>query len=212
MKDIVILGSSGFAQEMLWLLESNNAMETEWNILGFVDGAGSTSDIDGYDVIGDDEWLMNYPHPINAICGIGQSGLRRKVINQYKICNSQVAFPAIISKQANVSRFTDLGEGSIVCAGTIITTNVRVGNFVTINLSCTIGHETKIGDFVTINPGSNISGNVLIGQGCDIGTGTKVIQNIEIGRGSTIGAGAVIIRDVPENCTVVGNPGRIVKR
>lgn len=212
MKDIVILGSNGFAQEVLWLLETNNAIEKEWNILGFVDCAGNSSSIRDYAVIGDDEWLVNYPHPINAICGIGQPSLRRKVINKYKSLFNRISFPTVISKQASVSRFADFGEGCIVCAGTIITTNVRLGSFVTINLNCTIGHEAEIHDFVTVNPGSNISGNVLIGQDCDIGTGTKIIQNITIGEGSIIGAGTVIIRDVPGRCTIVGNPGRVVRK
>jgi acetyltransferase EpsM len=44
-----------------------------------------------------------------------------------------------------------------------------------------------------------------------VGIGVNVIQGITIGKWCTIGAGAVIISDVPDGCTVVGNPGRIIK-
>ena len=45
-----------------------------------------------------------------------------------------------------------------------------------------------------------------------MGTGVKIIQGITIGENVMIGAGAVIIKDVESNCTVVGNPGRIIKK
>ena len=44
-----------------------------------------------------------------------------------------------------------------------------------------------------------------------IGAGSTIIQNRNIGENSMIGAGSVIIRDIPNNCTVVGNPGKIIK-
>ena len=45
-----------------------------------------------------------------------------------------------------------------------------------------------------------------------IGAGAKVLGNIEIGSYSTVGAGSVVIDNVPEHCTVVGIPGRIIKQ
>lgn len=212
MKDVVVLGSSGFAQEMLWLLEHNNEQKKEWNILGFVDNVKHNSPLAHYDIIGDDEWLLHCPHSICVVCGIGSPILRRKIVNNLKAKNCNISFPSIISRSATTSPYIRMGEGCVVCAGAVITTNVSLDNFVAINLGCHIGHETVIHDFVTINPGSNISGNVCIGEACDIGTGTSIIQGKKIGANSIIGAGSVIIRDVPEGCTVVGNPGRVLER
>ena len=45
-----------------------------------------------------------------------------------------------------------------------------------------------------------------------MGAGAKILGNITIGDNVRIGAGAVVIEDVPDDCTVVGNPGRIVKQ
>jgi serine O-acetyltransferase len=44
-----------------------------------------------------------------------------------------------------------------------------------------------------------------------VGAGAKVLGNITIQKNCRIGAGSVVMRDVPENCTVVGIPGRVVK-
>ena len=51
-----------------------------------------------------------------------------------------------------------------------------------------------------------------IGNGVTIGAGAKVLGPIHIGDQSLVGAGSIVLKDVPGGCTVVGNPGRIVKK
>lgn len=83
-----------------------------------------------------------------------------------------------------------------------------------------IGETTIIGDDVTIYQGVTLGGtgkhtgkrHPTIGNGVTIGAGAKVLGPITIGNGSKVGAGSIVLKDVPENCTVVGNPGRIVKK
>lgn len=210
-KDVVILGSSGFAKDVLEILEDNNEAAKQWNILGFIDFEVSSEPVEGYRVIGDDEWLLSYPHPVNAVCGFGAPALRRKVLEKYKGKN-HISFPALISHVARVSRHVRLGEGCVICPGVCIAPNVRLGDFVSLNLNCTIGHDTQLRDFIMVNPGANIAGNVLIDSDCEIGTGSCVIQGKRIGPQTIIGAGSVIIRDIPGQCTVVGNPGRILEK
>ena len=83
-----------------------------------------------------------------------------------------------------------------------------------------IGETTIIGDDVTIYQGVTLGGtgkdvgkrHPTIGNGVTIGAGAKVLGPIHIGDHSKIGAGAIVLRDVPPNCTVVGNPGRVVRK
>jgi serine O-acetyltransferase len=83
-----------------------------------------------------------------------------------------------------------------------------------------IGETTIIGDDVTIYQGVTLGGtgkdigkrHPTIGSGVTIGAGAKVLGPISIGDGCKVGAGAIVLKDVPDNCTVVGNPGRIVKK
>ena len=51
-----------------------------------------------------------------------------------------------------------------------------------------------------------------IGDNVVIGAGAKVLGPFTVGSGSKIGASAVVLKEVPPNCTVVGNPGRVVRR
>lgn len=83
-----------------------------------------------------------------------------------------------------------------------------------------IGETTIIGDNVTIYQGVTLGGtgkdvgkrHPTIGSNVVIGAGAKVLGPFTVGCGSKIGASAVVLKAVPPNCTVVGNPGRIVKR
>lgn len=83
-----------------------------------------------------------------------------------------------------------------------------------------IGETTIIGDDCTLYQGVTLGGtgnetgkrHPTLGNNVIVGVGAAVLGNITIGDNSKIGGGAVAVKDVPPNCTVVGIPGRIVKR
>jgi UDP-perosamine 4-acetyltransferase len=56
-----------------------------------------------------------------------------------------------------------------------------------------------------------LGGNVVVGEGAFLGVGTMVIPGIRIGRWSVVGAGAVVTKDLPDDCTAVGVPARVIK-
>ena len=80
-----------------------------------------------------------------------------------------------------------------------------------INTKASIDHDCIIEDFVHISPGAILCGNVQVGELSWIGAGSVIIQGIKIGKNVIIGAGTVVIHDVPDNVTIVGNPGKIIK-
>jgi len=82
-----------------------------------------------------------------------------------------------------------------------------------------IGETTEIGDDVLIYQGVTLGGtgaergkrHPTIGDRVVIGTGAKVLGNIRIGDNVKVGAGSVVVHPVPDNSTVVGVPGRVVR-
>ena len=82
-----------------------------------------------------------------------------------------------------------------------------------------IGETTEIGDDVLLYQGVTLGGtgneqgkrHPTIGNNVVVGTGAKVLGSIRIGNNVKIGAGSVVVHPVPDNSTVVGIPGRVVR-
>jgi len=83
---------------------------------------------------------------------------------------------------------------------------------IVINSTAKIGKGTIIQHSVTIGEIDDSHRSPVIGQNCFIGCRACVLGNIKIGNNVKIGAGAVVIKDVPDNCTVVGVPAKIVNQ
>lgn len=101
---------------------------------------------------------------------------------------------------------TFIGEGSIICAGCILTTNITIGKHAHLNLQTTIGHDTQIGDYLTTAPGVKISGNCNIGNYVYIGTNASIREKINICNDVTIGLNGGVVKHINESGTYVGVP------
>lgn len=211
MKDVAIIGAGGFGREVAWLIERINEKNKQWNILGFVDDSDATqgTTINGYPVLGKNDYLKDYKGYV--ICAIGSSVTRKRVIELILNINSNIKFATVIDPSVVMSKLVEIGKGCIICANTILTTNVKIGDFCTINLACTIGHDAVLEDYVTLYPTVNVSGNTHYGELVELGTGTQIIQGKTIGARTIVGAGSVVVKDLPENCTAVGVPAKPIK-
>ena len=210
MKDLYIIGAGGFGREVAWLVERINEVNPIWNLKGFIDDKESLwGSVEGeYLVLGGCEYL-NSLNNVYAVCAVGSAKVRKIIIDKLK--NSNVKFATLVDPSALVSYRVEIGEGSIICAGTVITVDIKIGNHVIINLDCTIGHDDVIEDFVTIYPSVNVSGNVLIGECSELGTGMQIIQGKKVTPNTIIGAGAVVVKDCAESGTYVGSPAKRIK-
>lgn len=212
MKDLIIIGSGGLGRESVWTAERINAVNPEWNILGFIDDNIQVQGklIDGYRVIGTTAAAVKYPDAY-YVCAVGSAKIRNRIIKKIKSI-ADVKFATLIDPAAVFGKDrVQIGEGCIICANTYITLDIKIGSHVYIGANSTVGHDSRIDDFVTVYPGANVSGSTYLGSGCEIGTGSKVIQGLSIGMNSIIGAGAVVIKNIPQDCTAVGVPARIIK-
>lgn len=212
MKDLIIFGASGFGREVAWAVERMNAVSPTWNLLGFMDDDDTIQEsvINGYKVLGKTTDVGNYPNAF-FVCAVGASRTRERIVNNLKAVNPAIKFGIVVDPSVELSSLVTIGEGTIICAHTIITVNISIGKHVIINLDCTVGHDVVINDFVTLYPSVNVSGITIIGHAVELGTGMQIIQGKTIGDYSVIGAGAVVVKDIPEKCTAVGSPAKPIK-
>lgn len=213
----VIFGAGGFAKEVCWLV--NDSVREGSGLLdidAFVadDAALNIGHyIHGVQVISESEFFDYHRHSLtNVFIAVGSPQLKQLL---YERCITQldkVVFPALL--HPSIMRDTrpeaiSIGLGTIVCAGSIVTTDVRVGDFVHLNLNCTVGHDAEIGSFSTLSPGVHVSGHVRIGHSCFIGTGAVILENIDIPDNTVIGAGATVVKTLDVPGTYVGTPARL---
>ena len=98
----------------------------------------------------------------------------------------------------------------------------RIGKnlFIDHGMGVVIGETTIIGDNCTLYQCVTLGGtgketgkrHPTLGNNVVVGAGSKCLGNITIGNNAKIGANAVVLKDVPENCTAVGIPSRIVNK
>ncbi len=207
---IVIAGAGGFGREVLSLIRNINQVKPTFEVLGFVDdGVEKGTKIHEHQVLGGINELEKLGTE-GVVVAVGNTKMREKIISRL---SANMLFPNIIHPLA-IFQDTErirIGQGNIICAGSIFTTDVRLGNFCIINLSCTIGHDAILGDFCSIMPGVNISGGAQLQNGVYVGTGARLIKATVLGSYSTVGAGAVVDVEVTANEIVVGVPARPIK-
>lgn len=198
---IYLYGASGHAKVVIEIAEQNGH-----TIGGLIDANPAITSLLGYAVstqLPEDDYAGNM-----FLISIGSNRIRKRIAQEL----ASVHFETLVHHQATISQRAIINEGTMVMAGVSINCEASIGKHCIINTNASIDHDCSIADFVHISPNAALAGNVTIGEGTHIGIGACVIQGIKIGKWCTIGAGAVIIHDVPDGATVVGNPGRIIKR
>ena len=209
MKDIVIIGAGGFGREVAWLIEDINQERPQWNILGFIDDneTAQRKQVGKYTVIGTTDYLAD--KELHVVIAIANPTIRRIIYNRLK--HTKNMFPTLIHPSVMYSKTVTFCQGVVVSAGTILTVNIIIDDFVLIDRLNNIGHDTRIESFSTLLPSTTVSGNVHIEKNVLIGTGTTIIQELSVGKNTIIGAGSVVIKDIPKDCTAVGVPAKPIK-
>lgn len=222
MKNLIILGASGFGREIFWLVREINAglansahqEYSHYKVLGFISedpDQNWSADVDGLPVLGNDAWAFeNLDRNTVFVCAIGDPQRRKLVAQRY--LDAGFKPETLIHPAARMAKSTQIGRGSLVCAGAVLTTDVRLGNFGIVNLNTTVGHDCNIGDYVTLSPGVNVSGAVSLGDLVEVGSGATLVPEIAVGAGAKIGAGAVVVSDLEGGQTYAGVPARALRQ
>jgi sugar O-acyltransferase (sialic acid O-acetyltransferase NeuD family) len=190
-----IIGAGGFGREVYWSL---NPVERNKTVF-FVD--------DSYWDNTDEKILplsLFESDKYEIVVAIANSNHRERIVNT--LPKNTKYFTHIHPTAQIHGTDVEIGEGSIICAGTIITTNVKIGKHAHLNLITTIGHDCVIGDYFTTAPGVQISGNENIGDRVYFGTRSCIKEKLTICDDVIVGMNAGVVNNITESGVYVGTP------
>lgn len=212
MKIIGVYGASGFGREVIPVLRRQLASGRESGYeITFIDDKPPAGCVNGARCLTYRQFLEERTEDKSVCIAIANSHLRSELASRCE--RDGIRFIAVRAENTIMLDDVEIGEASILCPFSMITSNVRIGKHFHANFYSYVAHDCVIGDFVTFAPEVKCNGNVNIHDHAYIGAGAVLRQGkpgapLVIGRGAVVGMGAVVTKDVPDGMTVVGNPAR----
>ena len=197
MREYAIIGAGGFANEVKahmgdmsikCFVEDGYYKQNEENIFPL-----SSFEADKYQVV----------------IAIGDSSVRCRIA---KSLPADTMYFTFVHPSVQILGSVQIGEGTIICANTILTTNIKIGKHAHLNLSTTIGHDCVIGDFFTTAPSVAISGHCKIGDRVYFGTNSCIREKVFVCDDVTIGMMSAVVKDIRSSGTYVGIPSKLLER
>jgi len=152
--------------------------------------------------------LDKYPN-LKYTIAINSSKIRKEIESKINRINQAAN---LIHETALIGTYCSYGNGLTMGPYSVLTTRVHLGKHVHINTAASINQSSSIGDFCTVSPGARICGDVNVGEATSIGAGSVIINFKNVGSNCTLGAGTVVIEHISDGATVVGVPGREIKK
>lgn len=204
MKRLLLIAASGLAREVL-AVERRLQQFTRVRVLDDDESRWGDT-LDGEPIVGGLELVQEYDDHQVLVCA-GHGRARRAIVERLTELGVDPArYLTFRHPSVEVPDDCAVGRGSIMLAGTVMTTSVRVGEHVVVMPNVTLTHDDVLDDFATVCAGVGLGGAVRIGATAYLGMGSSVRQEVSVGEGATLGMGAALISDLPAGETWVGVP------
>lgn len=187
-KRIILLGGGGHCKSVIDVAEGAG-----YEILGILDKPEEVGNrVLGYEIIGTDDDIVKYVGKVQFVITVGQiksAEVRKKLYTLVKSAGGK--FATIIAEDAHVSKYIEIGEGTVVMHKAVVNAGARIGKCCIINTMANIEHDVQVGDFCHISTGVMVNGDCKIGDESFVGSGAVVVNGIEVEKNSFIKAGCL---------------------
>lgn len=201
--NLVLVGGGGHCKSVIDVAESAG-----YNILGILDMPEDVGKkVLDYKVIGTDDDIPQYVDKAEFVITVGfikKPALRIKLYNKVKAAGGRLA--TIIASTAHVSKYAELGEGTVIMHHAFVNAGAKIGDNCIINTFVNIEHDAEVGNQCHISTGTMVNGECKIGKNCFIGSQSVCANCIEIASDIIVGAGSVVRKSIRVKGIYAGNP------
>lgn len=204
---LILVAASGLAREVLAALAG---APSGFEVRGMLDDAPNLQGtrVGGALVLGTLDSATDHPDAMFLVCagrGTSRAGLVERLAG---LGVGEDRFATFVHPRVSVPQTCQIGCGSVLLAGSVLTTDVVVGRHVVVMPNVTLTHDDRIADFATLCAGVSLGGHVVVGQHAYLGMNSSVREHTAIGARSVLGMGAVLLSDLPADQTWTGVPAR----
>jgi acetyltransferase EpsM len=213
MKKLVIIGGTGNGTVAASTVEDINAVEKEWDIIGFLNDF-ETEPIVGYPVLGKIDRATAQKllaDDVYFLYTLISAKLNFKFL--HKLTDLEIPierFATVIHPTAVISKFARIGYGVSIQPFVSVGPGVTLGNHIQIFAQSLIGHNSTLDDYSYVANNACVGAHVHLKEGAYLGTNCSLLENVTLGEWSLVGMGAVVLKDVSPYTKVVGNPARVI--
>ena len=203
-RPLILIGGGGHCKSVIEVAES--AGYEIKGILDMPDEVGKEV-LPGHKVIGTDDEIPQYVEECDFVITVGfikNPALRIKLYNKVKAAGGRLA--TIIASTAHVSKYAELGEGTVIMHHAFVNAGAKIGDNCIINTFVNIEHDAEVGNQCHISTGTMVNGECKIGESCFIGSQSVCANCIEIASDIIIGAGSVVRKSIRVKGIYAGNP------
>lgn len=205
-KDLILIGGGGHCKSCIDVIEHAG----DFNIVGILDKKELIGNkILSYDIIGTDEDVLKFKQ-CSFLITVGQiksSAVRKKIY--HNLTANELTFATVISPRAYVSKYANIGVGTIVMHNAMINSAVTVGHNCIINTKALIEHDTIVGNHCHISTAAILNGNCKIGDDVFIGSNATLVNQVMIADEVIVGAGITVISSINSKGIYTGNTTRV---
>ena len=207
-KKLILVGGGGHCKSVIDVAESAG-----FQIQGILDiNENVGKKVLGYSIVGTDDQIPDYVNDAVFIVTVGHikdAALRIKL--HQKIVDAGGRLATIIASTAHVSKYAQIGEGSVIMHQAVVNADAIIGRGCIINTFSNIEHDAKIGNYCHISTGAMINGNCVVGNETFFGSQSVMVNGIEITAGCVIGAGSLVRKNITQKGIYSGNPALLKK-